>query len=89
MFATQQMLLHLLSTATSWYIDGTFKVLNHPFVHLLSIHAFAYRDNAVKQVQLLFVLTSARRKQDYRAVLCHLLSQLPSTPAVTTVTADF
>jgi MULE transposase domain len=87
-FATPQM-LHLLSSATHWYVDGTFKVVKQPFTQLLSVHCFVQRDQAVKQVPLLFVCMSARRKRDYRAVFRAVLRHMPSAPAVTTVVSDF
>ena len=33
--------LALLACAKTWYIDGTFKVVKHQFMHLASIHGFA------------------------------------------------
>lgn len=88
MFATLEQLEHL-ARAKSWYVDGTFKLCRHPFTQLLSVNAFVRHDDHAKQVPLLFVLMSGRRKSDYRKVFRHLLEILPSAPAVQQVTLDF
>jgi hypothetical protein len=61
LFATDTM-LHLLSKAKTWYIDGTFKLVKHPFTQMLSIHAFIKNeDDQIKQVPLLFALMSGKK----------------------------
>ena len=88
MFATDQQ-LEYLARAKAWYIDGTFKLYRHPFNQLLTVNAFVRKDGHAKQVPLLFVLMSGRKKNDYRKVLKHLLEILPSAPAVQQITLDF
>ena len=88
MFATNQQLQHL-ARAKSWYIDGTFKLCRHPFNQLMTVNAFVRTDDHAKQVPLLFVLMSGRKKSDYKKVLKRLLEILPSAPAVQQVTLDF
>lgn len=65
--ATDQKLAHL-SNAKSWYIDGTFKLVKHPFQELFTINTFVCTDNHTKQVSLVFVLMSGRKKKDYPKV---------------------
>ena len=78
----------LLSGSKNWYADGTFDVVWKPFTQLFSIHAFVRGDSCIKQVPLMFVIMSGKRKRDYKKVLKAIKSLLPSY-ALKTITLDF
>ncbi|XP_078372705.1 uncharacterized protein LOC144656350 [Oculina patagonica] len=87
-FATNQQ-IHQLVQAKNWYVDGTFKLCRKPFTQLFTINVFVRSGEQAKQVPLMFVLMSGRRKRDYRAVLKEVIRLLPSQPAVSRITLDF
>ena len=87
-FATDQQLA-LLSSAKSWYIDATFNVVKAPFTQLFSIHCFLKKNGELKQVPMVFVMMSSKRKQDYKKVLKKVKNMLPRPPQVEKVVADF
>ena len=59
------------------------------FVQMWSVHAFLRQGDIVKQVPLLFVLMSRRRKVDYVAVLTKIQDVLEEGPMVESFTMDF
>lgn len=77
------------SASKKWYVDRTFKLCCQPFSQLFSINTFVTSGKQAKQVPLLFILMSGKRKWDYNAVLQEVLSLLPSPPAVRRITLDF
>ena len=81
--------LEILGRAKTWYMDGTFKLCRQPFSQLLTVNAFVKKDDHVKQVPLVFVLMSGRKKGDYKAVPQAVLSTLRSQTKVTKFTLDF
>ena len=87
-FATTEQ-LEILSKVKQWHVDGTFKLCREPFTQLFTINAFTRQDEFVKQVPLVHVLMSGRRKKDYKRVLNEILELLPYAPRVKEVTTDF
>lgn len=55
--------LEQLAKVKSWYMDATFKLVRKPFTQLLSINAFVRSGQYAKQVPLVFVLTSGKKKE--------------------------
>ena len=64
--------LYILCRAKTWYVDGTFKLVCHPFKQLLTINAFVRSGHHVKQVPLM----SGRKEKDYKKVRIKSLSVL-------------
>lgn len=75
--------LELLQQSKTWYIDGTFKLCRQPFTQLLTLNAFVKNDDHMKQVPLVFVIMSGKKRRDYKAVFDAVISILPSPPRVT------
>ena len=81
--------IEVLTKLKTWYIDGTFKLCRQPFSQLLTVNAFVRNDDHMKQVPLVFVVMSGRKKPDYRAVLETVISLLQNEPKVKKIVLDF
>lgn len=69
LFTTREQLKYL-SKAKTWYVDGTFKLICHPFSQLLTVNAFVRSGDQTKKVLLLFLLMAEKRRRDYKDVTC-------------------
>ena len=86
-FATDKM-IQLLSGAKNWYVDAAFKVIKAPLILLFSILAFVKQDECIKQIPLMFLLMSQRKRKDYKKAFQAVKAILPSIK-LKTMTMDF
>ena len=71
------------------YEDTIFYIVKRPFTHLFSIYSFLKSDDNTKQVPLMFVLMSGKRRRDYTKVPEEVLRVLPDDPAVEHLVINF
>ncbi|KAK3866430.1 hypothetical protein Pcinc_028037 [Petrolisthes cinctipes] len=79
----------LLAKARSWYCDARYSIVARPFEQLFSIHVFVKSGASSKQIPMVFILMSERRKEDYVAVLLKILELMPMMPQVQSITLDY
>ncbi|KAK3719185.1 hypothetical protein QZH41_020418 [Actinostola sp. cb2023] len=87
-FATNEQLA-ILSRAKNWYVDATFKLCREPFKQLFTINAFVRHEDYSKQVPLVYIIMSGRKKRHYVQVLQEVVNVLPEAPEVKKVVMDF
>ena len=81
--------LQLLSKVKTWYLDATFKLIKKPFYQLFTINAFIRSGSSIKQIPLVMVIMSRRKKRDYKKVLQSILRMLPHAPRLKRTVLDF
>lgn len=57
--------LKILKRKKTWFVDGTFSVSNPPFLQLYCIHGFIKKQNNYKQVPLVFIFMSSKKRKSY------------------------
>ncbi|CAD5126881.1 DgyrCDS14905 [Dimorphilus gyrociliatus] len=67
MFATDHQ-IKLLKHCKIWFIDATFKIVRKPFYQLFTIHGFIRKEGEYKQVPLMFVLMTGKKKKHYSLI---------------------
>ncbi|XP_062580148.1 uncharacterized protein LOC134242130 [Saccostrea cucullata] len=70
-------------------MDGTFRCVNNPWKQLFSIHGFVKSGSHIKQIPLVFVIMSGKRKEDYYQVLRFIDRKLPEHISLEGFVADF
>ena len=60
--------VQFLAKAKTWYMDGMFRCINSPWKQLFSIHGFVKSGERLKQIPLVFVIVSEKKKENYYEV---------------------
>ena len=80
--------MHVLKSAKTWYMDGTFRVIRRPFTQLYGIHAFVSSGECKKQIIVAHVFMSRRTAADYEGVFRSIKSTVGDV-AVERMVGDF
>ncbi len=80
-----------LKKAKCWYVDRTCRLVNKPFVELLSIHCVYFEESKedLKDAPLLYVFMSSRTTKDYTVVFEKILEMLDQEQRVKEIVFNF
>ena len=73
-----------MSAAMNWNMDYTSKVIKNPILSNVFNTCFVRHNHCIKQVPLVFVVMSGKRKKEYKKVLKAVKSILPTMERTTT-----
>ena len=78
----------IFSKSRVWFMDGTFKIVKKPFMQLYTISIMVTSGESTKQIPVIFILMSSRRKEDYNDIFNEINNLVPINRVVRIV-ADF
>ncbi|CAD5126722.1 DgyrCDS14782 [Dimorphilus gyrociliatus] len=80
--------LDLLLSSKIWYMNGTFKIVKHPFKQLFSLHSFLKKEGEMKQVPLMFAFMTSKKKKAYN-ILFKAINELLEFKTPKKIVMDF